>query len=53
MKERLIQLCEVATREQDSEKLLDLLEEIFRLLEEREQRLKANMLGVAAMLSRD
>ena len=44
MEEQLIQLCEVAALEQDSEKLLDLVEEIYRLLEQREQQLKAKRL---------
>jgi len=45
MEEQLMQLCEVAAREQDSEKLLDLVEEIYRLLEKRQQQLKANVLS--------
>jgi len=45
MEERLMQLCEAAAREQDSERLLDLVEEIYRLLEEREQQLKAKLLS--------
>jgi len=45
MEERLMQLCEAAAREQDSEKLLDLVEEIYRLLEEREQQLRAKLLS--------
>jgi len=40
MEERLVQLCEIAALEQDSEKLLDVVEEIYRLLEKREQQLK-------------
>jgi hypothetical protein len=38
-KERWLQLCEMAATEQDSEKLLKLVMEINRLLEEKEQRL--------------
>jgi len=45
MEERLMQLCEVAAREKDFEKLGDLVEEIYRLLEQREQQLKAKMLS--------
>ena len=45
MEERLMHLCEVAAREQDFEKLGDLVEEIYRLLEQREQQLKAKMLS--------
>ena len=48
MEEQLMQLCEVAAREQDSEKLLDLVEEIYRLLEKREQQLKAKLLSEKA-----
>jgi len=36
----MIHLCSLAAVEQDSKKLLVLVEEINRLLEEREQRLK-------------
>lgn len=39
-KERWYQLCELATKEQDPDKLVALVEEINRLLEEKEQRLK-------------
>ena len=38
--ERWKQLCEQAAAEQDSEKLLQLTQEINRLLHEKEQRLK-------------
>ena len=38
--ERWLQLCELATVEQDSEKLMGLITEINRLLEEKEERLK-------------
>jgi len=40
-KERWLQLCELAAKEQDSAKLLSLVREINRLLEEKDQRLKA------------
>jgi hypothetical protein len=39
-KERWKELCEQAAVEQDSEKLMDLIKEINRLLEEKEQRVK-------------
>jgi hypothetical protein len=39
-KERWLQLCELAASEQDPAKLLRLVEEINRLLQEKEQRLK-------------
>lgn len=39
-KEHWMHLCELAAEEQDSEKLLELVKEINRLLEEKEQRLK-------------
>jgi hypothetical protein len=35
-----MELCEQAAVEQDSEKLLELIKEIDRMLEEKEQRLK-------------
>ena len=38
----MIQLCALAAVEEDSNKLLVLVEEINRLFEEREQQLKAN-----------
>jgi len=40
-KERWLRLCELAVSEQDPAKLLRLVEEINRLLEQKEQRLKA------------
>jgi hypothetical protein len=40
-KERWIELCELATKEQDPVKLMDLVAEINRILESKEQRLKA------------
>jgi len=39
--DNVIQLCALAAVEQDSKKLLVLVEEINRLLEQREQQLKA------------
>ena len=39
-KEHWMQLCERAASEQDAEKLMDLIEEINRLLEEKELRLR-------------
>lgn len=39
-KERWIRLCELASKEQDSEKLLRLVEEINRLLDEKNQTLR-------------
>jgi len=39
-KERWYQLCELAAKEQDATKLLILVHEINRLLEEKDQRLK-------------
>lgn len=39
--DRMIQLCTLAAVEQDSQKLLVLVEEINRLLDESEQQLKA------------
>jgi len=39
-KERWMELCEQAAVEQDSGKLIDLAEEIIRLLEEKEERLR-------------
>lgn len=41
-KERWLELCELAAKEQDPEKLLRLTEEINRLLAEKEERLKHN-----------
>ena len=43
-KERWLELCELAAKEQDSAKLLALVQEINRLLEEKEQRLKTTKL---------
>jgi hypothetical protein len=39
VKERWMHLCELAALEQDPEKLMDLIVEINRLLEEKENRL--------------
>jgi hypothetical protein len=39
-KEYWMQLCELAANEQDPEKLMELVKEINRLLEEKELRLK-------------
>ena len=39
IKERWMRLCEMAATEQDSVKLLEIVQEINRLLEEKEQRL--------------
>jgi hypothetical protein len=39
-KERRMELCEQASKEQDPTKLMKLFEEINRLLEQREQKLK-------------
>lgn len=41
-KERWMELCERASHEQDPTKLMQLVEEINRLLEQREQKLKPN-----------
>ena len=41
VKERWIELCEQITKEQDSKKFLVLVEELNRLLDEKEQRLNA------------
>ena len=40
VKEEWIQICEQAAIEQDSERLMDLVTEINRMLDEKEQRLK-------------
>lgn len=40
-KEEWMRLCEMAANEQDSEKLLALVKEINRLLEEKEARLRS------------
>src|SRR5262249_24344258 len=39
IKEQWMRLCEMAAAEQDSEKLLEIVKEINRLLEEKERRL--------------
>ncbi|MGH9514313.1 MAG: hypothetical protein ACRD3P_01375 [Terriglobales bacterium] len=39
-KEQWMHLCEQAANEQDPDKLMDLVKEINRLLEEKERRLK-------------
>ena len=39
-KERWMTLCELAAQEQDPEKLMDLVQEITRLLDEKQQRLE-------------
>ena len=41
VKERWLELCELAAKEQDGKKLMVLVQEINRLLEEKEQRLKS------------
>jgi hypothetical protein len=41
-REKWMKLCEQAANEQDPEKLMELVTEINRLLEEKEQRLKRN-----------
>jgi hypothetical protein len=41
VKEEWMQMCEQAAIEQDSEKLMALVEEINRMLDEKEQRLKS------------
>jgi hypothetical protein len=43
--ERWMELCALAVEEQDPVKLLSLTQEITRLLEEKEKRLKSNALG--------
>ena len=40
-REQWMKLCEAAAKEQDAEKLLALVEEINRLLDEKRQRLNA------------
>jgi hypothetical protein len=42
-RERWMKLCEQAANEQDPGKLMELVAEINRLLEEKEQRLKSNI----------
>lgn len=44
-KERWLQLCELAAAEQDPDKLFGLVQEINRLLEEKEERLKTPSIG--------
>jgi hypothetical protein len=44
-KEHWMQLCEQAANEQDPQRLLELVNEINRLLEEKEQRLKQESKG--------
>lgn len=39
-RERWLELCELAAKEQDSKKLLELIREINQILEEKEERLK-------------
>jgi hypothetical protein len=41
-KEKWLQLCEQAAREQDSNKLMELVDEVNRLLLEEEERVKGN-----------
>lgn len=43
--ERWMQLCEQAANEQDPDKLMELIAEINRLLEAKEQRLRGNLPG--------
>jgi hypothetical protein len=50
-KDRLMQLCELASTERDSKRLLELVEEINRVLDERELRLKAWRTGNSAETS--
>ncbi|HZQ96657.1 MAG TPA: hypothetical protein VFA67_16725 [Candidatus Sulfotelmatobacter sp.] len=40
-KEQWMKLCELASKEQNPDKLMELVQEITRLLEERERALKA------------
>lgn len=47
--DRIIALCTLAAVEQDSKKLLVLIEEINRLFDEREQQLKATRLRSPAI----
>jgi hypothetical protein len=44
-KERWMRLCELASKEQDPDKLMQLVQEITRLLEERELSLKSRRSG--------
>jgi hypothetical protein len=47
-KERWLELCVRASKEQDPQKMLALMSEINRLLEEKEARLHQSRLSVAA-----
>ena len=47
-KERWMELCQQAATEQDSDKLIGLVQEITRLLEEKEERLKRRDAGMPA-----
>jgi hypothetical protein len=47
VKEEWTQLCEQAAVEQDSEKLMALVSEINRMLDEKEQRLKSGKPAIA------
>lgn len=47
-KQEWMRLCELASKEQDPEKLMELVREITRLLEERETALKAKNRGSAS-----
>jgi hypothetical protein len=47
-RERWMELCQQAAVEQNSEKLMELVKEINRLLEEKEDRLKKQRSGSAA-----
>ena len=49
VKERWLELCELITKEQDSQKLSALTEELNRLLE-KEQRLQATRSTVATLM---
>ena len=44
-KEQWMRLCELASKEQDPDRLMDLVREITRLLEEREQAVKGKRSG--------
>jgi hypothetical protein len=44
-KEQWMRLCELASKEQDPDKLMQLVQEITRLLEERERSLKTRKSG--------
>jgi hypothetical protein len=46
-RERWIELCALAAEELDSVKLLALTQEIIRLLDEKQQRLKGNIPSIA------